>query len=96
MITRGKVNIDSSYVKKVKKLPYVNRPHMNAPASWKCYPEQCLQHLEFGDKDIKDDKYEWRKALQPKDARCVGYLFSKLMPGNMVPRMFANGTGNKS
>jgi hypothetical protein len=86
MITRGKIKIESSYLKKVKKLPYMDKPHINVPASWECYPKECLQHLEFGDKDIKNNQYEWRKQLQPKNAKCVGYLFSKLMPGNIVPK----------
>ena len=86
MILRGKIKINPSYLEKIKKLPYINKPHKIVPVSWLCYPNECLQHLEFGDKDIKDKLYKWRHKLQPKNAKHVGYLFSKLMPGNIVPK----------
>ena len=79
---QGKIMIAPDVAELVRKLPFKHQPHSNMPASWRAYPEQCLQHLEYG--SARGDK-EWFDLFKPSNADKVGYLFTKLESGHIVP-----------
>lgn len=81
MIT-GKIKIAKTLISKIKKLPYRHVPHANIPSAWKKYPKQSLKHLEYGS---KTKHLSWFDNFRPSNAKKVGYLFTKLESGNVVP-----------
>lgn len=78
----GKIRIPPGVLKKIKNLKYEHSPHIDIPITWKKYPKACLQHFEYGS---KQGVLEWFKCFAPKKSNKVGFLFSKLDSGHMVP-----------
>lgn len=78
----GKIKISKSVISKVKQLPFRHIPHKHFPTSWGKYPKKSLIHLEFGS---KTKKYPWFDQFKPLNSKNVGYLFSKLESGHVVP-----------
>jgi hypothetical protein len=81
MIT-GKIKIPRQILSRIKRLPYEQVPHIKMPKRWKLYPRQCLDHYEYGS---AKNEIEWYHHFRPKGTSKVGYLFTKLLSGNIVP-----------
>ena len=81
MIT-GKIKISKKLISKVKRLPFRHVPHKHFPKSWTKYPKNSLKHLEYGS---KTKNHPWFNNFKPTNAINVGYLFTKLESGHVVP-----------
>jgi len=81
MIT-GNIKISKGLIAKIKKLPFRHVPHKHFPKSWTKYPKKSLIHLEYGS---KTKNHAWFDNLKPANAGKVGYLFTKLESGHVVP-----------
>jgi len=87
----GKINISDETIDKVKSLPFVNVPHLNADAFiGQGYLSGSLNNFKrFGDIEIErsgeQEKYKWLDQFRPLDWHDVGILIMESYPGYCVP-----------
>ena len=79
---QGKIKVSNLLLRKIKNLPFKHVPHKHIPPVWSSYPKHCLKHFEYGS---KSRHFYWFDELKPKGSKKVGYLFTKLSSGHVVP-----------